>query len=1147
MDSPVIRRAALARLCRFIGLSLGGLLAFATITSRAAGPWISEILFNPPGGDTPNEYVEIRATPNSALPMGIYLISVEGNTNANPGTIQNVFDLSGRTIGGNGFLVLAQNSNSYVAHAHATLVVNTNGPGWGSGSDSTAGHRGRSGRTDIENASITFFLLQASLAPAAGTDLDMENTGSLDNPIFATWTILDGVGVLDNDGLGDIGYGLINFRRNPAAIASGTIVPVGFTADYVARSGNTIGWADTEWVAGGSIGGSAPNWTLGSSGNTAPGGMASQPLNHIGAPNFGAPVLPGIVVTHSGNSTVLAENGVMDSYGLGLATPPNGTVTLLVSTTDGQAQVSSDGGASFGASRTINLSSTTPQTITLRAVDDNLIEMPNHIGRIVHSISSSTSASYPPGTLAPTVGAVIADDEFVLLSELKVNPPGTNEAPTECIEIRGTPGAHLQDIYVVVIEGDAGADPGTATMVVNLTGTTLGASGLLLIAAPGHPYTTPPTTTVLLDNQLGTPGGALGNGTISFFLASAPSMPVEGEDLDGGDNGVLEDLPQGTILIDTVAWTDGDTNDVTYGGVVLTQPEGTPDAATRFSTNLTPRSAAAWYCGDLAGSDPATLAYDSRNVSANFPLGTPLSPGSFNNTAPNVTPIAPISGVIGDPTNPKVTFSINDAESGLSGLTIGVSSANPLVVPSANLSIAAGPGGQRTLTINPIGVGYATIYIGVSDGIVTNIVELPYAASEMGRPGGVFHTGTADASAAIPIDANLMWVGDDENQIIRIYNRNLSGAPLAQFNMTPFLGLTDIENGRPREVDIEGATRVGNRIFWIGAHSHANIAEGRTNRSRVFGTDISGSGASSALTYVGRYDSLKLDLVNWDAGNGHGKGANYYGLAEATAEGVDPKTPMGFNIEGLCMAPGSTTTAWVALRAPIVPADNRHCALLVPVVNFTTVAVSDGPPGSAQFGAPIELDLFERGVRSIEGNGFGYLIVAGTSYDNAGAYPRDFRLFTWSGNPDEQPQERAADLTGMNPEAIVELPAGPFHATNEIHIISDNGRRIWYNDDIQAKFLPEPNFKKFRSDRVTLGAVVNSAPYIISNTISPTGITVTWRSRRNDRYQLEFKSALHEPAWNNVGGEVTATSPITSRFHPLPPGIQRFYRVIALP
>lgn len=1154
MGSPVIkrgalRRAALDRLRLLCGVGAVVWVGWTPGLARAAGPWISEILFNPPGAvDAPNEYIEIRGTPNWTVPAGTYLVSIEGNTNTNgnAGTIQNVFDLSGRAIGGNGFLVLLQNSNSFAPHAHASVVVNSGGAGWGHGPESTVGHRGgSSSRTDIEKPSITFLLIQSSLAPENGEDIDENDDGAPDSAAFSTWTVLDGVGILDNTGLGDVAYGPINFRRNANAtvLPGSTVVAIDFTADYVARSGNTTGWDAADWIAAEGLSGAPPTYALG--GATMPSSFGGRMLNHLGAPNFDAELIAGIVVTQSGGSTTVAEGAGTDSYEIALNANPNGAVNLLLSTPDGQVEVSADGGATYGASRSISLDSTAPRTILVRALDDSIVEMAGHTGRVAHSISSSTSGVYPPGTLAPAITVSLGDNEFVLLSELKVNPPG-DDAPHEFIELRGSPGAQLEGIYLVVIEGDAGADPGTARMVVDLTGASLGANGTLVIAAPGHVYSVPASAAMLLDSQLNTAGGALGNGSVSFFLAASPELIDEGEDLDGGDNGVLEELDdEGVVVIDAVAWSDGDTNDVLYGGVVLEQREGTPDAATRLSNNSTRLSAAAWFCGDLNGSDPASLAYHGQNVSTNFPAGTPLSPGGLNNTAPNVSAIAAICGVIGDPTNPRITFAVNDVESG-AGVTVSVTSSNQLVVPDANLALSIVGGNERTLTINPSGVGYSTIYIRVSDGVATNVVEVPYAASEMGRPGGIFHIGTADASAAMAIDNDWMWIGDDENQIIRIYNRNASGLPIAAFNMTPFLGLTDIEAGRPREVDIEAATRVGNRIFWLGAHSHANIAEGRTNRSRLFASDISGSGASSTLSYAGRYDFLKLDLVNWDMNNGHGKGANYYSFDAATAEGVDPKKPWGFNIEGLCMAPGSSTTAYIALRAPLIPTNDLGRAILVPVVNFTTLAASTGPPGSAQFGAPIELDLFGRGFRSIEWNGFEYLIVAGTPYDNTGAYPRDFRLFTWSGNPADEPRERGADLTGMNPEAIVELPTAALQPTDPIQIISDNGRRFWYNDNIQAKFLPELNFKKFRSDRVTLGPVVKSAPYIVSNIVSQAGVTVMWRSRRDDTYRLQYKTALHTPGWINVSDEVTATGSMTTQFHALPPDTQRFYRVMGL-
>jgi hypothetical protein len=198
----------------------------------------------------------------------------------------------------------------------------------------------------------------------------------------------------------------------------------------------------------------------------------------------------------------------------------------------------------------------------------------------------------------------------------------------------------------------------------------------------------------------------------------------------------------------------------------------------------------------------------------------------------------------------------------------------------------------------------------------------------MGRPGGLFMTGASDASAAIAIDSDWMFVGDDENETIRIYSRKRSGAPIAGFTMTPYLGLTDFEGEIPREVDIEGAYRIGNRIYWIGAHSNANLAEGRTNRARIFVTDISGTGSNSVLVYVGRYEHLKSDLVDWDLNNGHGKGAGFYNLAYSTQDGVNPKTPWGFNIEGITPAPNNPAAAYIGLRLRLYRQQTEFIPLL---------------------------------------------------------------------------------------------------------------------------------------------------------------------------------------------------------------------------
>ena len=91
-----------------------------------------------------------------------------------------------------------------------------------------------------------------------------------------------------------------------------------------------------------------------------------------------------------------------------------------------------------------------------------------------------------------------------------------------------------------------------------------------------------------------------------------------------------------------------------------------------------------------------------------------------------------------------------------------------------------------------------------------------------------------------------MFVGDDENQTLRLYSRTRSGGPVAQFDVNPFLALVDFySDGTPKEVDIEASTHAGDRVFWLGSHSHGFDHAARTNRARLFATDVAGAGTNS--------------------------------------------------------------------------------------------------------------------------------------------------------------------------------------------------------------------------------------------------------------------------------------------------------------
>jgi len=759
--------------------------------------------------------------------------------------------------------------------------------------------------------------------------------------------------------------------------------------------------------------------------------------------------------------------------------------------------------------------------------------------------ATADPAQYPLPTIISSAKVHVMETETLLLNELKVNPPGANDAPWEFVEIKGPPDALLTNVYFLAIESRASKTPGRAELVVDLTSARLGDSGLLVISATNDPYHIPRDATLWSDPRFNQPGSTLGNGATSFLLVTSPKPIEEGTDLDAGNNGKLEGLPNGTTVLDSVAFGEGDRSDVFYTSAVLTLAQGAPDAASRWPTNNTPRSAAAWFYGALSGATSESLVFDSDNLSTNFPAGVVLTPGAANDISLTVAGVEALSGVIADATNPGLSFTVADANSAnAAGLLVTASSSDLTVIPDSNLSIVAGPGGLRTLYLYPVGVGYSTITITVSNSAKVGQIGFPYAASAMGRPGGIFHTGTADGSAAVALDADLMFVGDNENQVIRLYDRQRSGPPVAAFDFQPFLDVGAQEHG---EVNIEGSTRVGNRLFWIGAHSNSNLGEGRTNRARIFATDIVGAGPNARLVFVGYYEHLKTDLVNWDSANGHGQGTNYYGLAASAADNVNPKAPDGFNIEGLSMAPGSTNAAYIGLRAPIVPPTNRTCALIVPVLNFADLASKGGPPGSAVFGPPIELDLYGRGIRSIEGTADGYLICAGPTGDSKSGYPNDFKLYTWTGNPADPPRQRSADLSGMQPEGIAELPPLPWTSDTLVQLITDSGTTVPYDDGIQDKHLPIPAFRKFRSDWVALGAVVKPAPVILAIQRDGIDVTLTWRALKGESYQVQTTIDLGQAAWQDLPGDVKATGPYASEVASRNPDRQRFYRVVVAP
>lgn len=267
----------LRRMFATLGVAAAAAAGNADVFTR---PLISEIFFNPPGGnDAPAnnalEYIELLG-PSSYDLTNHYLIFLENENDEfnsqDPGVIENIFDLTGMSFGSNGYLVLAMRNSAYpiIAGTPFDIAVPANpadptkaeslktlangahvyqnrdtGNGYGNGVTSSIGHVGQN--LDIEGSGFTAMLIHVDpllggVAPVLNQDLDLDNLGL--DPLPIGWSILDSIGVFGEDDETAFGrlYAKVNFGPGTILGAPGGIEP---GATYV----NTLpGLGEIEYV-----------------------------------------------------------------------------------------------------------------------------------------------------------------------------------------------------------------------------------------------------------------------------------------------------------------------------------------------------------------------------------------------------------------------------------------------------------------------------------------------------------------------------------------------------------------------------------------------------------------------------------------------------------------------------------------------------------------------------------------------------------------------------------------------------------------------------------------------------------------------------------------------------------------------------------
>lgn len=349
-----------------------------------------------------------------------------------------------------------------------------------------------------------------------------------------------------------------------------------------------------------------------------------------------------------------------------------GAASIDYAITAGTATAGSDFTAATG---TLNFADGEAfKTVPVEILGDTILE---------GSETVTVTLSGGPVVSGEAVATLTIGDNDALINEVLANISNpVDETNREYIELIGTPGASLDGYYFVVFEAEeeeAGGTPdpagpatglngsgsGVADLVIDLTGQTFGANGLLVITPTAWAYTPDADTNVLATPLLDGVGGKLEDSSQTYALIRSPMAPiVQGTDYDrvgfyendtnqaiGTGVGVLDALPAGAVVVDSVGVVEGGGGDrdrtlappeLGNPGIHVHQPTGinansagvTSDAVSRRVGQTLPNSIGAWFNGDVADGDnsasPLAYANDSFFISVVAPDGAVLTPGAPN-------------------------------------------------------------------------------------------------------------------------------------------------------------------------------------------------------------------------------------------------------------------------------------------------------------------------------------------------------------------------------------------------------------------------------------------------------------------------------------------------------------------------------------
>jgi Ca2+-binding RTX toxin-like protein len=559
---------------------------------------------------------------------------------------------------------------------------------------------------------------------------------------------------------------------------------------------------------------------------------------------------PGVTVTQSAGSTEVTEGGSTDTYTLQLNTLPTSNVDITV-TADAQAEVSLDG-TNFAATQTLtftNVNGQTPQTVTVRAVDDTLPEN-NHTGALTHAITNSTDPNYPTTLAIGPVNAQITDNDITY------SVVGSTATVTE-----GNSGTQVVS-FTVTRTGETNQSSsidfsfgGTATTGVDynnpiVTGTGVTATGstisfaanatIATIAVPivGDRITEPNETLALTLSNATAPGTA-------NIIGSPITTTIQDDDIAGisiNPAAGLTTTEAGGTATFTVVLNSQPTADVTIGTTSENTAEGTVD---KPSLTFTPANWNTPQTVTVTGVDDSVV---DGNVAYNIVTAAATSTDT-NYSGVNADDVA-------------VTNTDNDSK----GIT---------VTPTSGLTTTEA-GGTATFTVVLNSQPTADVTIGTtSDNTAEGTVDKPsltFTPANWNTPQTVTVTGVDDlvvdgnvaynivTAAATSTDTNYNAVNPTD---VAVTNTDNDVTLIPEIQVLD--GTTDIVDGTASAIDF-GSVIVGgilNKTFTV-----KNLGTGVLNLSNLtLPTGFSSVGSLPATVAAGASANLVLQVDTTAAGN----------------------------------------------------------------------------------------------------------------------------------------------------------------------------------------------------------------------------------------------------------------------------------------